>query len=248
VKAAHLRRDPRASIVVCEQSPSYRRVELRCRAQVVTAGVDDAVKRIASRYLGREAGAAYADRAGDDLLIRLEPGELRAWDFADEFSCPARREPGPVSRRSVSACTAARSGAHVQQFALAPVWRLASGCMLCRCLGSLRAAWRMGVTGGPAGVGAASGALALPGACAVRPVPPVMPGMRWPWSRWDHHGGAGGCSMAARRWTPNRVVQAAAVVFFALAALGFAGIITQIGPALAWLAGGLAAWALAALL
>lgn len=51
----------------------------------------------------------------------------------------------------------------------------------------------------------------------------------------------------ARRWTPNRVVQAVAVVFFALAALVFAGIITQIGPGLAWLAGGLAAWALSAL-
>lgn len=86
VKAAHLRRDPRASIVVCEHSPPYRGAEVRCHAQLVTSGVDDAVKRIASRYLGREAGAAYADRAADDLLIRLEPGELRAWDFADQLS------------------------------------------------------------------------------------------------------------------------------------------------------------------
>ena len=83
VKAAHLRRDPRASIVVCEHSPPYRGIELRGSAQLVTAEVGDAVLRIASRYLGREAGAAYAERAGDDLLIRLEPGDLRAWDFAD---------------------------------------------------------------------------------------------------------------------------------------------------------------------
>ena len=85
VKAAHLRRDPRTSIVVCEHSPPYRGVELRCHAQLLTAGVDDAVLRIASRYLGREAGAAYAAAAADDLLIRLEPGELRAWDFADQI-------------------------------------------------------------------------------------------------------------------------------------------------------------------
>jgi PPOX class probable F420-dependent enzyme len=85
VKAAHLRRDPRAGIVVCEPSPPYRGVELRCGAQLVTAGVDDAVMRIATRYLGGKAGAAYAERAADDLLIRLEPGELRAWDFADEL-------------------------------------------------------------------------------------------------------------------------------------------------------------------
>jgi PPOX class probable F420-dependent enzyme len=85
VKAMHLRRDPRASIVVCEHSVPYRGVELRSRAQLVTAGVEDAVKRIASRYLGHEAGAAYAERSDDDLLIRLEPGDLRAWDFADEL-------------------------------------------------------------------------------------------------------------------------------------------------------------------
>ena len=83
-KAAHLRRDPRASIVVCEHSPPYRGVEVRGSARLLTAGVHDAVQRIASRYLGRQAGAAYADRGGDDLLIRLEPGDLRAWDFADE--------------------------------------------------------------------------------------------------------------------------------------------------------------------
>lgn len=86
VKAAHLRRDPRASIVVCEHTPPYRGVEVRCHARLATAAVGDAVRRIASRYLGAEAGAAYARSAGDDLLIRLEPGNLRAWDFADEFS------------------------------------------------------------------------------------------------------------------------------------------------------------------
>jgi PPOX class probable F420-dependent enzyme len=86
VKAAHLRRDPRASIVVCEHSPPHRGVEVRCNARLLTAGLEDAVKRIASRYLGREAGAAYSGRAADDLLIRLEPGDLRAWDFADELT------------------------------------------------------------------------------------------------------------------------------------------------------------------
>ena len=86
VKAGHLRRDPRASIVVCEHSPPYRGVEVRCQARLITAAAGDAVRRIASRYLGAEAGAAYAESASDDLLIRLEPGDLRAWDFADEFS------------------------------------------------------------------------------------------------------------------------------------------------------------------
>jgi PPOX class probable F420-dependent enzyme len=86
VKAGHLRRDPRAGIVVCEHSPPYRGAELRCTARLVTEGAGDAVRRIASRYLGPRAGAAYADSAGDDLLIRLEPGDLRVWDFADGLS------------------------------------------------------------------------------------------------------------------------------------------------------------------
>ena len=86
VKAAHLRRDPRASLVVCEHVPPYRGIEVRCHARFVTVGVGDAVQRIASRYLGCEAGAAYADSADDDLLIRLEPGDLRGWDFAGELS------------------------------------------------------------------------------------------------------------------------------------------------------------------
>jgi PPOX class probable F420-dependent enzyme len=86
VKAAHLQRDPRASIVVCEHAPPYRGVEVHGHAQLAIVAGGDAVRRIASRYLGAEAGAAYAQGAHDDLLIRLEPGDLRAWDFADESS------------------------------------------------------------------------------------------------------------------------------------------------------------------
>jgi len=85
VKAAHLLRDPRASIVLCEHAPPYRGVEVRCQVKLITEGTKEAVRRIASRYLGAEAGAAYADSAADDLLIRLQPGELRAWDFVDDY-------------------------------------------------------------------------------------------------------------------------------------------------------------------
>lgn len=85
VKAAQLRRDPRASIVVCEHAPPYRGVEVRGHARLVSAAAGDAVRRIAARYLGAEAEAGYAESADDDLLIRLEPGDLRAWDFADVY-------------------------------------------------------------------------------------------------------------------------------------------------------------------
>jgi hypothetical protein len=50
-----------------------------------TEGVEEATRRIATRYLGPEGAAAYIDSGGDDLRVRLEPGELRTWDFADDF-------------------------------------------------------------------------------------------------------------------------------------------------------------------
>jgi PPOX class probable F420-dependent enzyme len=84
-KVKHLRRDPRANIVVCEHSPPYRAVELRTEARLVTEDVEEATLRIASRYLGPKGAAAYVEAGGDDLLLRLEPGTLRTWDFADDL-------------------------------------------------------------------------------------------------------------------------------------------------------------------
>ena len=86
VKAGHLRRNPRTSIVVYEDGPPYRGLELRARASLSIPGDRSIVRRIATRYLGPEAGERYAEGGGDDLLIRLEPGALRAWDFADDFA------------------------------------------------------------------------------------------------------------------------------------------------------------------
>lgn len=85
-KAGHLRRDPRASIVVCDDDPPYRGIEIRTTARLSTLEDRSVVARIAGRYLGREAGERYAETAGDDLLIRLEPGDVRAWDFSDSYA------------------------------------------------------------------------------------------------------------------------------------------------------------------
>jgi PPOX class probable F420-dependent enzyme len=85
VKVRHLRRDPRASIVVYEHVRPYRGLELRGRASLGPDGVAEAVAAIAVRYLGPDEGRAYAATAPDDMLIRLEPGVVRAWDFADDF-------------------------------------------------------------------------------------------------------------------------------------------------------------------
>jgi PPOX class probable F420-dependent enzyme len=84
VKVRHVRGDSRASIVVFESDRPYRGIEVRCRATLGPASAD-IVREIAVRYLGVEEGGAYADRGHDDTLIRLEPGRLRAWDFADDL-------------------------------------------------------------------------------------------------------------------------------------------------------------------
>src|SRR6266576_2921587 len=56
IKAVHLRRDPRASIVVCDDSPPYRGRELRATARLSLLEDRSTVRRIATRYLGREEG------------------------------------------------------------------------------------------------------------------------------------------------------------------------------------------------
>jgi PPOX class probable F420-dependent enzyme len=85
-KARHLRRDARTGLVVFEQEPPYRGLELRARARFVEEGVVEAQHRIARRYLGEERGTDYADSIDfDEVIVRLEPGVVRAWDFSDEY-------------------------------------------------------------------------------------------------------------------------------------------------------------------
>ncbi len=84
VKARHLRRDPQASILVAESEFPLRGVEVRSVAEIVEAGAAEAAVRIASRYIGPEKGAAYVGSASNAVILRLEPGGVRVWDFADE--------------------------------------------------------------------------------------------------------------------------------------------------------------------
>lgn len=86
VKTRHLRRDPRATLVVAESVDPLRGVELRTEVRLLEPDdLTDAI-RIASRYVGPRKGAEYVEGAPyDSLIARLEPGELRAWDFADDL-------------------------------------------------------------------------------------------------------------------------------------------------------------------
>jgi PPOX class probable F420-dependent enzyme len=85
VKLRHLRRDPRAGLVVYESEPPYAGVEIRTTARLVRSGFMELERRLATRYLGPSAGERYVTSLPPEgFVVRLEPGELRAWDFADE--------------------------------------------------------------------------------------------------------------------------------------------------------------------
>jgi PPOX class probable F420-dependent enzyme len=85
IKVRHLQRDPRASILVYENDVPYRGVELRTTAQLSEIDGSAVIRPMAIRYLGQEPGEAYAAGAGAAVLVRLEPGDVRTWDFADDF-------------------------------------------------------------------------------------------------------------------------------------------------------------------
>ena len=88
IKLQHLRRDARASIVVYEHAPPYRGLELRAEARLLADGAAEALGAMAVRYLGPENGPAYAETAGpsESVLVRLEPGQARGWDFSDDMA------------------------------------------------------------------------------------------------------------------------------------------------------------------
>jgi hypothetical protein len=87
VKTRHLRRDPRATILMAESDPPLRAIEVRGRARFIEEGVSETAVRIATRYLGLEEGAGDVEALrGTDVIVRIEPGDIRAWDYLGEFS------------------------------------------------------------------------------------------------------------------------------------------------------------------
>ncbi len=88
VKVRHLRRDRRVSLVVYDQQPPYRGLEIRGVADLSSqADYRGIERRIAIRYLGEQAGTAYAETATEiGIVIRVgrANADLRTWDFADD--------------------------------------------------------------------------------------------------------------------------------------------------------------------
>jgi PPOX class probable F420-dependent enzyme len=86
IKLKHLRRDPRASVVVYAHEPPYAGLEARGEALLLEEGWAEALAAMAVRYLGPESGRAYSASTPAGVLVRLAPTQLRGWDFADDMS------------------------------------------------------------------------------------------------------------------------------------------------------------------
>jgi len=85
IKLRHLANDPRASLLIYDQVPPYRGLEIRAEAALSEIDARE-FDKLAVRYLGEEAGMAYAGQiSGSLILVRLEPGNLRTWSFEGDF-------------------------------------------------------------------------------------------------------------------------------------------------------------------
>jgi len=87
IKTRHLLRDPRASLVVNDDTWPYRGVQVEGEAQVGSDGFGEVLVRTARRYFGQETGDAFAGSVSTvGHVIRLEPSRIRAWDYKDEVA------------------------------------------------------------------------------------------------------------------------------------------------------------------
>ena len=83
-KLKHLAREPRVTIVVGEDAFPYRGFEMRGTATLLDIPYGPTIRRIATRYVGAK-GADYYDDDHGGTVVRIEPGDMRGWDFRDDL-------------------------------------------------------------------------------------------------------------------------------------------------------------------
>jgi PPOX class probable F420-dependent enzyme len=85
-KVRHIRRDPRVSFVVDNDTWPYRGLEVRGDATISTDAADffAVVGRTAKRYMGADAEARMVETTPAGVVIRIEPTVVRGWDYLDE--------------------------------------------------------------------------------------------------------------------------------------------------------------------
>ena len=83
-KVGHVRRDPRVTFVVANQTWPYKGLEIRGEAVIESASFHDVLWRTTLRYLGPEAAERMAAEYAQGAVLRIEPGVVRGWDYLDE--------------------------------------------------------------------------------------------------------------------------------------------------------------------
>jgi PPOX class probable F420-dependent enzyme len=87
VKLRHIERRKQAAAVVSDNAFPFRGIEVSATPTIVrdVELARQTMHRIATRYLGEAAARTYLSSSSDDMvIIRLVPGKLRTWDFADD--------------------------------------------------------------------------------------------------------------------------------------------------------------------
>ena len=83
-KVAHIQRDPRVTVVVANHEWPYKGFEIRGDATVSGDDFYGVLRRTALRYDGPEAAERMVASYAPGVVIRVEPGVIRAWDYEDE--------------------------------------------------------------------------------------------------------------------------------------------------------------------
>lgn len=89
VKLSHLTNDPRAMLMVFEAGAPFRGVKVRTDVELEEGRVDEVRRDIATRYLGVEAGQAFAAGRSDGAVVRLPASAAHVWDLAAILPGPA---------------------------------------------------------------------------------------------------------------------------------------------------------------
>ena len=86
-KSKHIKRHPQVSLVVAEDLPPYRGIEVRGQAKIVDWDLGPIMHRMAVRYQGAAKGTDFVEAYKGIPMecLRIEPGKLRVWDAQDEL-------------------------------------------------------------------------------------------------------------------------------------------------------------------
>ena len=79
-KERHLRRDPRASLIVIDPENAYRWVSISGRAELTTDGADEQIDKLAKKYLSEDT---YPWRKPEEqrITVRIYPEHVDSYGF-----------------------------------------------------------------------------------------------------------------------------------------------------------------------